>query len=140
MRLTVLVGAVVLLSCSSSPKEMPATDAGTVTLDAGFPCGLTPMENPNNSDGECTFNSDCPLSQRCECESGVCACRTGPRGQGCAGVDACTDGNDCQSSLCAEGNNGYFCSGPCAIDDDCGGNLPLCRDIAFIGPMCIRRP
>ncbi len=90
---------------------------------------------------DCTFNSDCPLAERCECADFACTCQIGQRGTGVAGVDPCIDGNDCESSLCVEGNGGiYFCSGECTSAAQCGPNLPLCANIAFIGQVCIRDP
>ena len=50
------------------------------------------------------------------------------------------DGNDCESSLCVEGTDGYYCSGPCTQAADCGPALPLCEDIALLGPICVRMP
>ncbi|MFY0584093.1 hypothetical protein ACN28S_66060 [Cystobacter fuscus] len=109
------------------------TDGGDTVPDAGVPGG--------GSRSACTFNSDCPADERCECdESEGCLCLTGPRGTGRSGVDACVSGNDCESSLCAEGWGGFFCSGPCASNSDCGPQLPLCAYITFIGDMCIRQP
>jgi hypothetical protein len=88
----------------------------------------------------CTFNSDCPSDQRCECDEMTgCFCRPGVRGTGQSGVDPCTDGNDCQTSLCVEGQGGQsYCSGPCQTDADCGAQLPSCADIAGLGRICIR--
>ena len=109
------------------------TDGGDTVPDAGVPGG--------GSRSACTFNSDCPADERCECdESEGCLCLTGPRGTGRSGVDACVSGNDCESSLCVEGWGGDFCSGPCTSATDCGPRLPLCASIAFIGDICIRQP
>jgi hypothetical protein len=96
--------------------------------------------NEANRDGECTFNKDCPADQRCECDEATgCFCATGARGTGQNGVDTCTDGNDCASSLCIEGQGGaFYCSDECETDDDCGEALPTCTDIAFLGRVCIR--
>jgi hypothetical protein len=99
---------------------------------------LADMESSNQS---CTFNQDCPEYERCECDENTgCLCKIGVRGTGVNGVDTCTNGNDCQSSLCAEGNSDiYYCSGPCQNDADCGINLPICSNIAYIGKICIRK-
>jgi hypothetical protein len=87
----------------------------------------------------CTFNADCERDLRCACVDEACACQAGTRGCGTNGVDECSDGNDCVTSLCVEGNGGAsFCSGPCTSDDDCGPALPVCADIAFLGRVCIR--
>lgn len=126
-------------------------DAGT-TADAGTPDSGTPLpdagtsvcpsqsgSNESNVGGACAFNSECPAAQRCECINFDCLCRPGARGTGCPGVDGCTVGEDCASSVCAEGlDGGYFCSGACATNTDCGPALPVCADVAFVGRICIR--
>ncbi|QRK12924.1 hypothetical protein JQX13_24575 [Archangium violaceum] len=110
----------------------PADGGGNVP-DAGIPGGGSRLA--------CTFNSECPVDERCECdESEGCMCLTGRRGAGRPGMDACTSGNDCESSLCVEGWGGYYCSGQCYTDTDCGPQLPICSSIAFIGNICIRQP
>lgn len=87
----------------------------------------------------CTFNADCGRDLRCSCSDGACVCAAGVRGCGASGVDACVDSDDCSTALCVEGQGGaFFCSGPCAVDDDCGPALPVCADIAFVGRICIR--
>jgi hypothetical protein len=50
------------------------------------------------------------------------------------------DGNDCATALCVEGNGAFYCSGPCGSPSDCGPHLPLCSNIAFLGPVCVRQP
>jgi len=156
-----------LNGCDSTPA--PERDAGAVTEDAGTPtvdagaavpeagaadpdagsavdagppaCPPSTEGNETNSGGECAFNAECPASERCECTDGTCVCAAGPRGTGCAGIDPCTDGNDCTSSVCAEGNGGaFYCSGVCAVDADCGPQLPRCLDVAFVGRICVREP
>jgi hypothetical protein len=44
--------------------------------------------------------------------------------------------------VCVEGpaDGGFFCSDQCATSNDCGGALPLCSTIAFVGRICIRTP
>ena len=124
-------------------------DAGTTpdagTLDAGTPdagisaCPSQSGSNPANAGAACAFNSECPADQRCECINFDCLCRPGARGTGCPGVDSCTVGEDCASSVCAENSTGgYTCSGTCDTDADCGPALPLCRDVSFVGRICIR--
>ena len=86
---------------------------------------------------ECAFNRDCQLALRCECDEGVCECKPGARGTGKNGVETCTSGNDCESSICVEGPSGSFCSDECADDKDCTGNLPSCFPIIGIPePIC----
>lgn len=106
----------------------PSTDAGVTLEDAG-PFGQV-----------CSFNRDCRTEERCECtEEDGCACAVGQRGTGQLGIDACTDGNDCASSLCLEGpNDALVCSGPCEDESDCEGAVPVCADIAFVGRICVR--
>lgn len=112
------------------------TDAGHDELLDG---GGTTDAGPG-SGGACTFNADCPDAERCACtEADGCACQTGARGTGESGVDACVDGNDCETSLCVEGTDDFYCSGPCVDETDCGPALPVCADIAFLGRVCIRQ-
>ncbi len=88
----------------------------------------------------CTFNRDCPVAQRCACtDADGCACEVGPRGTGKSGIDTCTTGNDCESSLCVEGPGSvYTCSGECTGAGDCKGSLPKCVDVAGLGKICAR--
>jgi hypothetical protein len=105
-------------------------DAGVGAVDAGGP----PMT--------CVFNRECPATDRCECDSlEECICQPGARGTGRNGLDRCTSGNDCASSVCSQGSDGgYYCSGECADDSDCEENLPRCLDVALIGRICVRSP
>jgi hypothetical protein len=122
------------------------TDAGVLAADGGgagdggWPDGGA--DGGQSSLAACTFNADCIAQERCECElSSGCACRLGARGTGLQGVDGCTDGNDCATSLCVEGHpdDTYFCSGPCAGDADCGPNLPRCIFIGYLDArICVR--
>ncbi|MBM4378005.1 MAG: hypothetical protein FJ086_01670 [Deltaproteobacteria bacterium] len=115
-------------------------DAGSPKPDAGTSsCPSQGGSNPANAGAACAFNSECPADQRCECINFDCLCRPGARGTGCPGVDGCTVGEDCASSVCAEGlDGGFFCSGECATNADCGPALPVCADVAFVGRICIR--
>lgn len=114
-------------------------DAGEHQADAGSSDGLD-----GGAPIACSFNSDCPSDRRCECdEAAGCWCLPGVRGTGQNGVDMCTTGNECASALCIEGpgpSGTHYCSAECESDDDCGGNLPVCRDIVFVGRVCIRAP
>jgi hypothetical protein len=117
----------------SPDAGQPGTDAGTSA------CPSQGGSNEANAGGACAFNAECPAAQRCECINFDCLCRPGARGTGCPGVDACSVGEDCASSVCAENSTGgYTCSGSCATDADCGPALPLCRDVSFVGRICIR--
>lgn len=93
---------------------------------------------------ECTFNADCAVDRRCECdEVEGCFCQPGARGTGVNGVDPCVDGNDCASALCVEGpgtSDVFYCSDACVTNDDCGPMLPQCAEITFLGRVCIRAP
>src|SRR5690606_18007756 len=93
-----------LVGCDDDPDE---TDAGTDggDTDAGTPDAGTPDAGDRGDAGmiECVFNSDCPADQRCECADEMCFCQVGERGTGQNGIDTCTDGNDCGSSVCVEG-------------------------------------
>ena len=89
----------------------------------------------------CTFNRDCTADRRCECEEETgCFCLPGVRGTGQSGVDPCTDGNDCESALCIEGIDQFYCSDECEDEDGCEANLPVCLGIAFLGRVCVRVP
>jgi hypothetical protein len=102
----------------------------------------TPVTNPDlaSSGAACNFNADCPGAERCHCdETAGCACESGARGSGRSGVDVCSDGDACATSLCVEGMGGVsYCSGPCSGLADCGAQLPRCVEIAPLGPICIR--
>lgn len=130
------------LPCGCSPSGT-TTDAGATdgrdATDGGEREDAGPVVDAGGSNQDCTFNADCPATERCECllDEG-CFCRVGLRGTGQSGVDVCVDGNDCESSLCVEGNDDYYCSGPCVDDEDCGPALPVCADIAFLGRVCVR--
>lgn len=121
----------VLVACA--PVADPA-DAGAAD-DAGVDAGP-------DSEAPCAFNRECRDAERCECdELDGCFCRVGPRGTGQNGVDACTTGNDCASSLCVEDAvGGFTCSDECVDDGDCADKLPICADVAFVGRVCIRDP
>ncbi|MEA2751565.1 MAG: hypothetical protein QOI41_5708 [Myxococcales bacterium] len=116
-------------------------EAGT---DAGAQSdGSTIVDGPGTDGTVCSFNRDCHAALRCECdETAGCACKPGARGTGRNGIDACTSGNACASSVCVEGppDAGSFCSDECVTSAQCTGMHPLCTDIAFVGRICIRTP
>ena len=120
-----------------------ATDSG---LDGGRDGAASdgasgPIDGPGADGATCAFNRDCHLALRCECnETTGCACKPGARGTGKNGIDPCTSGNECASSVCVEGppDAGSFCSDECVTAAQCTGVLPLCSDIAFVGRICIR--
>ena len=139
----ILALAALLVACGGSAKAPADTGASdTAVSDTGTSDSTDTgavEADPANRDGVCTFNRDCPADQRCGCtEAEGCACEDGVRGTGVNGVDTCTDGNDCASSLCVEGADAYYCSDVCTTDADCGPALPVCADIAFVGRVCIR--
>jgi hypothetical protein len=119
--------------------ESDGTDSG---LDGGSRTDASKtVDGPGALGGMCTFNRDCHLALRCDCnETAGCACKAGARGTGKNGVDPCTSGDDCASSVCVEGppDSGSFCTDECESSNDCTGVLPLCSDIAFVGRICIR--
>lgn len=116
------------------------TDAGGT--DAGSPTDAAVPSSDAAEGALCSFNRECAAIARCECdETTGCMCATGPRGTGVNGVDTCTSGNDCASSVCVEGpSSDYYCSDECGTDADCTGPLPRCIDIAFVGRICVREP
>ena len=116
-----------------------ANDAGTDAKDAA----VRDANGPGETGTECNFNRDCQSALRCDCADFPCTCTTGARGTGRNGIDPCTDGNQCTSSLCIDGppDSGSFCSDECTTDGDCTGKLPLCTLVPFLGAkVCIRTP
>jgi hypothetical protein len=151
MRAPASLLALLLAACSSSSATAPAAVDAAVdasldhSADADAAAVDAPADAPTEVGGShtvCAFNRECPASERCACDVATgCFCETGPRGTGVNGVDACASGNDCASSVCVEGPGGaYVCSGECTGNADCGGKLPLCSDIAFVGKICVRTP
>jgi hypothetical protein len=134
-----------LVACASNDGAGSATDSG---LDGGGghdgaagDAASGTVDGPGVDGTMCSFNRDCHLALRCECnETTGCACKPGARGAGKNGIDPCTSGNECASSVCVEGppDAGSFCSDECMTSNDCTGMLPLCSDIAFVGRVCIR--
>jgi hypothetical protein len=126
----------------AGPGETDAGEGGA--SDASVrDANVRDANGPGEAGVECSFNWDCQLALRCECdEINGCACKAGARGTGQNGVDPCADGNACASALCIEGppDSGSFCSDECVTNADCMGKLPLCKDIAFVGRVCIRTP
>jgi hypothetical protein len=126
---------------TTSDDDDDAIDAGA---DAGADAAKGGSERDANGPGgdgaTCSFNWDCQLALRCECD-GDCACKTGKRGTGKPG-SVCTDFNDCVSAVCLEGPNAdeLLCSDECKVATDCPTNLPRCEDIAFVGRICVREP
>jgi hypothetical protein len=111
MRVVLLALCTLVVAC-----DVPPTDDGRAAGDEGEGEGL-----------------------RCACD-GVCACEEGARGTGGLN-DSCTSGNDCASAVCLEGPPpSTLCTEACVDDGDCGGDLPVCADIAFVGRVCIRTP
>lgn len=144
--------AILLAACGTGEVTASAPDARVAgpdasAFDAGEQLPAGPDAGPGldagtSSNAPCSFNSDCVAAERCECDEATgCFCRIGTRGTGKSGVDRCTDGNDCESSVCSEGpSDVYYCSGQCETDDDCGPMLPICADIAYVGRICKRIP
>ncbi|HEY3356732.1 MAG TPA: hypothetical protein VGQ83_26005 [Polyangia bacterium] len=129
----------------ASADAAPATDGPADAAAATDGPADTTFATGDASNAACTFNADCPAAERCECSEALgCFCHLGARGTGVSGVDPCTDGNDCATSLCVEGNGAFYCSGPCtcagACPAECGPQLPVCASIAFVGQICIRSP
>lgn len=126
-----------------TPEPEAGADAGGDAAgpsDAGLDARAKKDANgPGAEDAGCSFNRDCNIALRCECEQGDCRCARGARGAGQVGVDRCDGGNDCESSVCVEGPAGaYYCTDECVTPADCAGALPKCADIAFVGRICIR--
>ena len=139
-----LAGAVALavVACGDGRKTGGAADAAVDAQDdaPAADAASDDARGPDASGHECTFNRDCPESERCACELDAgCFCEVGPRGTGVVGEDTCESGNDCTSSVCVEGpSTDYYCSDECDDGDDCGGALPICSNIALLGKICVR--
>ncbi len=147
---------------ASAVLDSGAMDAGTQESDGGEDSSVADggedgsvadggqadanVEDDANVEGPiaCALNSDCAPELRCECNEEVgCFCLPGARGTGQNGVDTCTGSNDCASALCLEGpasSDAFYCSDECETDEDCLPNLPICRDIFFVGRVCTRAP
>lgn len=162
----ILFVAALAVACSSEPTVETSTDASTETrndTDSGnatdSSSDTTPaIDSGKTSDssadtkttadvasgdvatgGACAFNRECAATDRCECIDFTCTCRPGARGTGKNGVDVCTSGNDCASSVCAEGSDGKdYCSDECLTNANCGGKLPRCLDVTGLGRICVR--
>ncbi len=150
---------VATLAACSTDTSPDAEDAGNPTRDrdSGGPAtdeDSGPTEEPDDAgpdedvgagEGEeCAFNRECKAALRCECDEDTgCFCKPGPRGTGKVGVDSCTSGNDCESSICVDGPTAgeSICSDECKDDTECGGKLPRCLPIVGIPePICAREP
>ena len=146
MSAAIAVAAAIALSCSAASTSPAPATATAPHADAGSEAGADAslvVDGPGAEGATCSFNRDCHAALRCECDvSAGCACKAGARGTGRNGVDACTSGNACASSVCVEGppDAGSFCSDECATSGQCAGMLPLCSDVAFVGRICIRTP
>lgn len=126
-------------NCDGADGVLAPNGDGGVLDDGGSVDDAGSGDAGTSSNLACSFNDDCPAAERCECDEATgCFCRLGARGTGVNGVDTCEDGNDCASAVCVEGNGAYYCSGECVDGDDCGPQLPVCADIAFVGRICIR--
>lgn len=152
--LAILAAGGEMVACGSSTTHPVTSDAGTAATDAGdasaesdgssdagaADASLDVVDGPGEAGAPCTFNRDCQIALRCECDLDAgCACSPGPRGTGQNGIDRCDSGNECASSVCVEGPAGvYYCSGECVTAADCRGALPVCSDIAFVGRICVR--
>ncbi len=164
----ILLAAALTVACSSEPEAASptTTDAAVevssdtgVAIDSASPdstttdsaaADTTPADTKTTADvatgdvatgGACAFNRECAATDRCECIDFTCTCRPGARGTGKNGVDVCTSGNDCASSVCTEGSDGKdYCSDECVTAADCGGKLPRCLDVTGLGRICVRAP
>lgn len=124
----------------AAPTDAAPTDAAPTDAPAGD--AVSPSNPDGGAGATCVFNRDCADGLRCECsETAGCACRPGARGTGRTGVTVCTSGNDCASSLCVEGPDARsYCSDECTTAAMCGGMLPRCIEVSFVGRVCARVP
>jgi hypothetical protein len=124
---------------NSDTKDSSTPNTDDTEEAAGDDAG--PSDELGKTGTECAFNRDCQAALRCECsEDTGCSCQPGARGTGKNGVDTCTSGNDCASSLCVEGpdDGGTICSDECADNNDCTGKLPKCLPVPTLGKICAR--
>lgn len=128
--------ALALSACGGSASD---ADLG---VDAALAADLAVEAGDLGPGAECTYNRDCVAAARCGCDvTKGCFCELGARGTGVNGVDTCTDGNGCQSSLCVEGPGGVsYCSDECTGAEMCTGALPRCIAVALLGKICARNP
>jgi hypothetical protein len=127
----------------SSTADSASTDSGTdspaAETDSRADAAIDAPSGEVATGGACAFNRECASTDRCECIDFDCVCRKGVRGTGKNGVDTCTSGNDCASSLCVEGSDGKeYCSDECETAANCGGALPRCLDVTGLGRICVR--
>ncbi|MFO0557708.1 MAG: hypothetical protein U0269_06785 [Polyangiales bacterium] len=152
VRSLLLCSALALVACSPPPAPTPdASDSGSARTDApssdatSGEDGSTAMDaaaSDGASGAVCSFNRECPASERCECdERNGCRCLTGARGTGAFG-QPCSSGNDCASALCVEGPNAgqSLCSDECTGPAQCSGMLPRCVNVPTVGMFCARNP
>ncbi|MBX3231424.1 MAG: hypothetical protein KIT84_10800 [Labilithrix sp.] len=120
--------------------DATAADAkgGDAALDAGSDARAARDANgPGATGTECSFNHDCQLALRCECD-GICACTPGARGTTAPG-QPCADGQDCTSAVCLEGTGGQLrCSDECQTASECPPELPRCANVSLVGRICVR--
>jgi hypothetical protein len=117
------------------------TDGGAKADAKADAKAVRDANGPGEAGDDCVFNYDCKLALRCECDQGTCTCQPGARGTGQNGVDKCDGGEQCASSLCVEGPGDggvFYCSDECGSNADCTGMLPKCKNISFIGEICVR--
>lgn len=112
---------------SDASLDAPSRDANADASNKDGASGYPHRYGAGQANAVCEFNRDCAMGLRCECADGDCLCKTGPRGEGRAGVDACTTGNDCGSSICI---NDEICSDECLTPADCGPKTPRCIAIS----------
>ncbi len=129
-----LVLSLALAACGGSS---PATD-----MAVGADLSTAVLAGDLGTGASCTYNRECVAEARCACDEQTgCFCELGPRGTGKVGVDTCTSGDHCSSSLCVEGPGGVsYCSDECTTVAQCGGVLPRCIEVTFLGRICARNP
>ncbi|AKV01171.1 hypothetical protein AKJ09_07834 [Labilithrix luteola] len=119
-------------STGDDDKDATTKDATTNDADSAAPSG------DGGTGATCFVNRECDANLRCECDDNAdCTCQPGVRGTGKNGVDKCTSGNECASSLCIGGplpTDQHYCSDECTSDDDCTGTLPRCSVIGVCAP------
>jgi len=127
---------------SGDPKPRPRDGGGTpdssIIADARAP---RDANGPGEAGADCVFNRNCRLGLRCYEEGTSFTCEQGARGTGRVGIDTCDSGNQCASAVCTQGpGSTFYCTDECTDATECGGMLPRCFPVTFIGRICVRNP
>ena len=129
------------LDAAAHADAQVAADSGA-GLCSRAPGVLPEVPGKNLSIGaDCVHNRECVSGAFCKEGPSSFVCTAGTAGAGVNGLTVCTTGNDCQSSICTQDAVGTnTCSDACDCDADCGGKMPKCVFLAFLGIGICARP